>query len=161
MYVTVQKGDRLPTVALAQERLVERGASQLVVDGIFGPNTRAAVDRFQTTAKLPVTGAVDQASWRALALGAPLSVVDVIDASDITVLQEDGPFLNDGQSHVQVNYGMSRGALVLIDRLVATNPPRSVCLLRLHGHGGQARCASRAVGEAYLPAHHSLPDTSP
>ncbi len=40
--------------------------AEIGVDGDFGPNTAAAVRRFQETAGLPVTGTVDEATWRAL-----------------------------------------------------------------------------------------------
>jgi hypothetical protein len=155
MYVTVQRGDQLPTVALAQARLVEFGTPDLKVDGNFGSKTHAAVLAFQRRVAVPTTGAVDQTTWGAMARGLPLSVVDVIDASDIVVLQEDFPHLNDGHSRVQVNYGMSRGALVLINKLVAENAPRSVGLLRLHGHGGPGKMlVSGNIGSSTFAGGH-------
>ena len=39
-------------------------AAQL--DGVFGPQTRAAVEAYQRMLGLPVTGAVDRATWNAL-----------------------------------------------------------------------------------------------
>lgn len=128
-------GDRLPTVALAQARLIESGATDLAVDGIFGPLTEAAVLNFQHEVGVPETKRVDQPTWAALSYGLPISVVDAIDAGDITVVNEDRPYLDDGHSSVVVNYGMSRGAYQLIHDLVASHPARSVALLRLHGHG--------------------------
>jgi peptidoglycan hydrolase-like protein with peptidoglycan-binding domain len=47
MCVTVRLEDRLPTVALAQDRLVEEGEPDLAVDGIFGWRTYASVRKFQ------------------------------------------------------------------------------------------------------------------
>ena len=38
----------------------------LIPDGIYGPQTRQAVRRFQTQQALPVTGVTDQATWEAL-----------------------------------------------------------------------------------------------
>jgi serine-type D-Ala-D-Ala carboxypeptidase (penicillin-binding protein 5/6) len=38
----------------------------LTIDGEFGPMTKEAVSRFQESAELPVTGAVDAATWKAL-----------------------------------------------------------------------------------------------
>lgn len=135
MYVTVRRGDRLPTVALAQARLVESGATDLAVDGIFGPKTEAAVIQYQTEQNIPQTRCVDQQTWAALSYGLPIHVVDSIDAGDITVLEADRPFLDDGHSNVIINYGMSRGARQLIDLLVGSHRPSSVALLRFHGHG--------------------------
>jgi hypothetical protein len=135
MYVTVKQGDHLPSVALAQARLVENGAADLLVDGIFGPRTAVAVAAFQGREKLPVTNCVDQLTWASLIKNVPMAVVDVIDAAEIVVLEEDEPYLRDGHSHVMVNYGMSRGAMAIVERLVASEAPHSVALLRFHGHG--------------------------
>jgi len=63
MYVTVKLGDRLPTVALAQARLLEKGESELTVDGVFDSKTQAAVSRLQKRAGLALTGEVDQPTW--------------------------------------------------------------------------------------------------
>lgn len=38
----------------------------IAVDGIFGSDTRSAVEDFQSDAGLPVTGVVDEQTWRAL-----------------------------------------------------------------------------------------------
>lgn len=38
----------------------------VTVDGIFGSDTRGAVEDFQTDASLPVTGVVDETTWNAL-----------------------------------------------------------------------------------------------
>lgn len=136
MYLTVQLGDRLPTVALAQARLIENGAPDLRVDGIFGPRTHAAVRKFQRDAGEQETGKVDQQTWRALTRKLPINVVDVIDASDLRVLFEDHPFLRDGDSEVVLSFGMSRGTQELIEQLVRKYGQGTVGLLRFHGHGG-------------------------
>jgi hypothetical protein len=151
VYVTIQQGDRLPSVALAQARLIERGAGRpdLVVDGNFGPQTLASVLDFQAKLGIPTTGKVDPPTWLALHIGQEIRVVDVIDATDITVLDEDHPHLADGHAHVHVNYGMSRGAHDLIQRLVAGHATRSVALLRLHGHGGAGHMVVSGGTQAY------------
>jgi hypothetical protein len=134
VYVTVKLGDHLPSVALAQARLVESGAENLVVDGIFGHKTAAAVKAFQTRERLPVTGTVDPDTWTGLIQKEPITVVDVLDATE-DVLEEDGPYLQDGHAHIMVNFGMSRGAHHTIQQLIAREEPGSVALLRFHGHG--------------------------
>lgn len=50
-------------VCLTQKRL---GFQAAQADGVFGPVTRAAVEKFQKEAGCPVTGAVDEATWKAL-----------------------------------------------------------------------------------------------
>jgi peptidoglycan hydrolase-like protein with peptidoglycan-binding domain len=42
------------------------GYGPLVVDGVIGPKTRAAVVAFQRARKLPMTGALDAATSKAL-----------------------------------------------------------------------------------------------
>jgi hypothetical protein len=157
LYVTLQRGDELPTVALAQARLLERGIA-LAVDGYFGNSTEKGVVEFQQTVGIPETARVDQTTWAALNHEHPIHVIDAIDATDVTVLLEDAPYLTDGHSQVIASYGMSRGASMLIEQLVASNPPRSIALLRLHGHGGPGRMVvtggKLGLGDASFAAGH-------
>ncbi len=61
-YATLALGARGDLVLWAQQHL--RAAGQSVArDGKFGPKTEAAVDRFQLSAGLPVTGRIDTATW--------------------------------------------------------------------------------------------------
>ncbi|TVQ87408.1 MAG: hypothetical protein EA397_19020 [Deltaproteobacteria bacterium] len=55
---TLQVGSRGDGVRDLQVRLNEQGAA-LQPDGVFGPATRAALERFQRSAGLPVTGVAD------------------------------------------------------------------------------------------------------
>jgi len=55
-------------VAAVQTALANRGFDPGAVDGIYGPNTAAAVSGFQAAAGLPVTGVVCTAEYRALLL---------------------------------------------------------------------------------------------
>lgn len=59
---------RQPTILAVQERLVELGhlSSDSVVDGVFGPNTRGALEGFQASKSLNVTGLPDSATLIAL-----------------------------------------------------------------------------------------------
>lgn len=166
MALKVMLGDRLPTVALAQARLVDSGERDVAVDCVFDAKTEAAVRRFQQRSNLPVTGAVDQLSWDALTVtrGAPLPVVDVIDGGDLLVLWWRRHFLDDGRSDVMVNAGMTRGARFVVNGLVARHSPRSIALLRIHGHGsaGQQWVAGGDLGflaTSYV-SRESLENTS-
>lgn len=157
MYVSLQRGDRLPTVALLQSRLMEHGAD-LSVDGMFGQHTEDAVIAFKSERRLSHPKVVDAATWAELNRRHPLCVVDALDAADLSVLRDDGPFLNDGQSRFVASYGMSRGAATLVDRLVAMNTPRSVALLRFHGHGSPGRMVvtggRHSYGDASFTSSH-------
>lgn len=151
MYVVLQQGDKLPSVALAQARLIERGAGRpdLVVDGNFGEQTLGSVRDFQEKVGIPVTGKLDPVTWLALDFGQKICTVDLIDATDITVFNEDHPHLADGHSEVLVSYGMSRGTQDLIRRLAATYKTRSIALLRLHGHGSSGHMVISSGTHAY------------
>jgi peptidoglycan hydrolase-like protein with peptidoglycan-binding domain len=136
MFVRISRGDRLPTVALAQARLVMDGAN-LDVDGAFGPRTEDAVIEFQRRHHLAETGNVDPGTWHVLGAARELVAVDHIDAADLAVLAEDRPHLDDGHSNIHVlSASETRGVRVAIESIVARHGARSVSLLRFHGHGG-------------------------
>jgi peptidoglycan hydrolase-like protein with peptidoglycan-binding domain len=64
---TLRKGSSGNAVAFLQNRLNARGATpRLVVDGIFGPKTDAAVRSFQRSRGLVVDGIVGPKTWTAL-----------------------------------------------------------------------------------------------
>jgi hypothetical protein len=56
------------TVAAAQERLAQQGYYRGEIDGIFGPETRRAIARYQSNHGLRVTGALTTDTLRALGL---------------------------------------------------------------------------------------------
>ncbi|MFO0906231.1 MAG: serine hydrolase [Pirellulales bacterium] len=66
-------GDSGAVVLRLQRLLNERQPADppIDVDGEFGPQTRAAVERFQKGVQLPVTGEVDKATWKQLEAPAP------------------------------------------------------------------------------------------
>lgn len=59
-------GSKGVTVALAQSALTVRGFTCGEIDGEFGPLTQAAVNRFQTWAKISVDGVCGKDTWTAL-----------------------------------------------------------------------------------------------
>lgn len=63
--VILRPGDRGPAVAVLQRAL------GLADDGIFGPDTLAALEAFQRRAGLPVDGLVGRRTWEALGAAAP------------------------------------------------------------------------------------------
>ncbi|MGW4940245.1 peptidoglycan-binding domain-containing protein [Actinoplanes sp. NPDC004185] len=69
---TVGPGATGDTVSQAQRALRRTPDTALVVDGKFGPGTEAATRDFQAAEGLPVTGVVDQATWKALPDGAAM-----------------------------------------------------------------------------------------
>lgn len=53
-------------MATAQAKLNVVGVGPLVVDGVYGPKTRAALLKFQKGQGLPESGCLDAATWEAL-----------------------------------------------------------------------------------------------
>ncbi|OLP19757.1 hypothetical protein BST81_04280 [Leptolyngbya sp. 'hensonii'] len=66
---TVRYGDRSPTVRQVQQALVHLGFNPGEIDGIFGPQTEAAVLRFQRVQGLPQDGNINSETAHALGLG--------------------------------------------------------------------------------------------
>ena len=67
LIITVQRGNSGPAVAAVQHNLrYAYGYSSLAVDGVFGPDTQAAVRSFQAKYKISVDGIVGPATWNAL-----------------------------------------------------------------------------------------------
>jgi len=67
-------GDPVRRVQRAIRRTPDLG---LVVDGVFGPQTRAAVEGFQQGAGLVVDGIVGPVTWNALPDGGPMPTLEV------------------------------------------------------------------------------------
>ncbi|MGD1900967.1 MAG: GH25 family lysozyme [Geitlerinemataceae cyanobacterium] len=62
-YNLPKTGKRGSDVNLIQRRLKERGIDPGVIDGIFGQNTKTAVEIFQRRASLTISGEVDPRTW--------------------------------------------------------------------------------------------------
>lgn len=56
---------------VVQERLREAGVYSGGADGVWGPESQAALDRFQQARGLPVTGSINLATAQALGVGMP------------------------------------------------------------------------------------------
>jgi peptidoglycan hydrolase-like protein with peptidoglycan-binding domain len=65
----VRQGCRGEAVRGLQEELQLRGLACVQVDGIFGPQTAAAVRGYQAAVELQVDGVVGEVTWRALVSG--------------------------------------------------------------------------------------------
>ncbi len=70
-------------VVWAQQHLYAAG-QQISIDGGFGPQTQAAVERFQAAKGLPVTGIIDYLTWSQLLLYQPEPVTWVISNKQLT-----------------------------------------------------------------------------
>jgi peptidoglycan hydrolase-like protein with peptidoglycan-binding domain len=63
---TISEGATGPIVRWAQYLLVRRTLTDQQIDGIFGPVTKAAVEKFQSYRNLTVDGIVGPITWAAL-----------------------------------------------------------------------------------------------
>jgi peptidoglycan hydrolase-like protein with peptidoglycan-binding domain len=67
LIIQVQRGSRGPAVSAVQHNLrFAYGFTSLAVDGIFGPQTQAAVQSFQARFKIGVDGIVGPITWNTL-----------------------------------------------------------------------------------------------
>lgn len=80
-YTYLCQGDNLPTVGVLQKLLLRAGAT-LSADGIFGPQTVAAVQKFQRSKMLKDDGIVGVNTWEKLVEGLNLPIVDCVDVFD-------------------------------------------------------------------------------
>lgn len=64
--MSLQKGSEGVAVTNLQKNLSQLGIRPLAIDGIFGPQTFAAVETFQSVHSLPITGVVDETTIEAI-----------------------------------------------------------------------------------------------
>ncbi len=138
MYPLLRYGDRLPSVVSAQI-LINRNMRQgtyIVVDGIYGKNTRKAVRKFQEEKPtLGVDGVIGENTWRALIQGKNLSVIDSVDLTNPKDMGlEDDDIRRAGGKPI-INFGMCGGVRVVMQKIKAKASTGKVVLLRFHGHG--------------------------
>ena len=84
----------------------------LIPDGIYGPETMAAVSAFQRTHMLPVTGIVDLATWEAIVPVYDESLVARDGAVPIEVVWNPGVVLRRGDAHP--NLYLAQGMLAVL-----------------------------------------------
>ena len=80
---TIQLGSTGDAVRRAQRALRRTPNLSLVVDGIFGPQTEAAVKDFQQGAGLTVDGIVGPMTWAALPDGGPMPTLQEGSRGDV------------------------------------------------------------------------------
>lgn len=74
-----------------QVALARQGLSCGSIDGVIGPQTRAALASFQARARLPSTGELDPATRAALLLNEPLTTRYEVTSNDLARLQPLSP----------------------------------------------------------------------
>lgn len=137
--ITLRRGNRLPTVAVLQSYLNQHGFSDeyILVDGIFGRQTQAAVAAFERGRHMSVNGVVRGEDWHRI-VGRDWQVIDSVDLTDFAdprrEIRDDEDLAPYGETIVR-NYGMTNGTPAMIQQVSQRSRPGRVVLLRMHGHG--------------------------
>jgi peptidoglycan hydrolase-like protein with peptidoglycan-binding domain len=134
--IRIKFGEQSPVVATLQcllNRVVPDAA--LTVDGIYGRNTRAAVQDFQSHANLPTSAHVEGSFWRALMDETGYQTVDVVDVGDPGLVPYFAQLRTLGANPIELN-PQCNGVGVAVQRIRFAAPkPASIVLLRFDGHG--------------------------
>ena len=72
--------------------------SKLIPDGIYGPQTMAAVTTFQRNHGLAVTGITDQDTWEAIAAAYEPALVTLVEAEPLEIILNPNQVLRRGES---------------------------------------------------------------
>ncbi len=117
----VGDGEESVQVLTAQHLLRNEGAT-ITADGIFGPNTLAAVRDFQNATGLAADGVVDEATWRELVVpldsGATGDAVEALQlqlnryGSGLTVDGDFGPLTGTAVTEFKADFGLGGGTAV-------------------------------------------------
>ena len=89
----------LQIIALVDERI-----PVVIPDGIYGPSTISAINRFQQLYDLPITGITDQQTWEMIVNVYELSEIEVNSAQPIEILIDKNEVLSAGQSNAYVYF---------------------------------------------------------
>lgn len=83
---TTMQAEPVAEVRDTQMRLQAAGFYNGPIDGVWGPETQAAVERYQQNRKLPVTGRIDEPTRTALRVP-PATPVALTDPTDVRTVQ--------------------------------------------------------------------------
>jgi hypothetical protein len=131
---------------VALQILLNRSRSiqpKLTTDGDFGAKTRAAVDTFRDKEirQSGPAGVADPAMWRFMLERADLQVVDAIDVTDPSLLEQVVPEVSKWTEPIVLG-GLSNGVEQLVQEVRArVRGERTLLMLRLHGHGAPGLAA--------------------
>lgn len=137
--IILKAGDRLPTVAVVQNRLNEHGHSSefITVDGIFGPKTKRAVQDFERAKGLTPDGIVSGDDWNSI-VGKQWQVIDSVDVTEFDDPKHAPTDQLDLQGYGQkllLQYGQCQGIFHVVHTIQSSASAGNVVLLRFHGHG--------------------------
>ncbi len=87
----------------------------LIPDGVYGPQTTAAVSAFQRSRGLPATGVADQTTWDAVVAAYEPALILVGEAQPIAVVFEPNEVITAGQRHP--NLYLAQGMLAVLSQV--------------------------------------------
>ena len=110
--------------------LVEHDSRHLSVipDGIYGPQTMAAVTQFQKIHGLPVTGVTDQATWEAIVAAHEPALIAIDAAQPVEVILNPNQVIRKGERH-SVVWLVQAMLLVLAEAYSSVGTPSFTGLL--------------------------------
>lgn len=76
---------------------------RIVPDGIYGPETMAAVSQFQRKHGLQVTGITDQPTWEAIVAAYEPALVCIDEAHPVEIILNPGQVIRRGERHPHVH----------------------------------------------------------
>ena len=79
----------------------------IIPDGIYGPNTIAAVSRFQRNHGLPVTGITNQETWDAVVAAYEVSLIEQAEAEALRITMNPGRYHSKGEHHPNIYLAQS------------------------------------------------------
>ena len=71
----------------------------VIPDGIYGPETVAAVSAFQQLHALPITGITDQNTWEAIVEVYHPAYVSIVEAYPLNIVLDPGQIIRKGEVH--------------------------------------------------------------
>jgi peptidoglycan hydrolase-like protein with peptidoglycan-binding domain len=74
----------------------------LIPDGIYGPETRSAVSKFQRIHGLPVTGVTDQQTWEQIVAEYEPALIQIAQAQMLDVILEPNQVIRRGERHPHI-----------------------------------------------------------
>lgn len=107
----------LQVIALTDERI-----PKIIPDGIYGPSTINAVNRFQQLYELPITGITDQTTWEKIVEIYEPAHINAVAAEPIEILIDRNQALSAGNSGPYV-YFLQIMLMTLAETYSSISPP--------------------------------------
>lgn len=95
---------------------------QVIPDGIYGPQTLAAVSTFQRIHGLPITGITDQLTWNTIVSIFTPAAVDVAEAEAINIILNPNQVIRRGEANPNL-YLVQAMLVVLADMYACIQKP--------------------------------------